>query len=871
MIRITTFFVSIWLMFTAVANAQNVNYADSVNAINKVLGNVSRFSLLRPQEKVYMHFDNTGYFKGETIRFKAYVKRCDTGRRTDLSSILYVELINPSGDIVEKRKLKITNGEASGDITVDSIMVTGFYEIRAYTRYMTNWGTSACFSRVFPIFKQPRQEGDYSRMEIDQFAYRKRLPNQRVDADSVIVQTYTHAMTVRFFPEGGDLVEGMTSRVAFTVSDEEGRHIPTTGYLTDPSGRRIATVSTDDEGRGVFTVRPEGKPLYLIVNNQKDKEKRYELPAPRPQGCVLHLDMERDDVIAADIHSSAAMQGRVVSYMLIHDGNIMECDTMVLRSENHIMFPRRRMPEGVSQLTIFGTNGQIHAERMLFICPAITTADSINITSTTTRLTPCCKVQFDIQAQPSASISFSAMDAATMTNGKVGNMKTWMLLSSDVRGYIDHPDYYFEADDREHRQAADLLMMIQGWRRYDFRMMTGETPFEHFQPIEDKLYIFGQIKSKRKKYTPDDVLLKAYLYNQQGQVIDGRLHTDSLGNYSFIVPDVEGEWNLQMQSMKEDKARNYYICIDRHFTPDRRYIYPDETSMLPIGKPNFSPNLMNPDSDDPDEHISITKKVHVLPTVKVKARRIIGDMTVTWYDETTARKYSNIFYNCEEDADHAADEGEYAPELNEWLESKNEFFTKRGDFRTGEIATLQNVIFSDEGPTYRNRPILWVVENNAYAVTGVPYSYIQKPDKLDVMYSNNGSGAVEIPVFIDEIKSVYISEDQTLLNHYVLSSGLQSLQPAIFFVFPYPTRAYKKTGLRRTHFQGFNVPTEFKMEDYSIMPPMEDFRRTLFWAPDVKTDVTGKAHIEFYNNSSCQSMMLSAEGIDTDGHPLIYE
>ena len=88
-----------------------------------------RFNLYTPQEKVYLHFDNTGYFKGEYIRFKAYVTRCDTEKRTDLSHVLYVELVNPSGDVVERRKLKIVNGEADGDIRVDSIQTTGFYEL----------------------------------------------------------------------------------------------------------------------------------------------------------------------------------------------------------------------------------------------------------------------------------------------------------------------------------------------------------------------------------------------------------------------------------------------------------------------------------------------------------------------------------------------------------------------------------------------------------------------------------------------------------------------------------------------------------------------------------------------------------------------
>jgi hypothetical protein len=139
------------------------------------------FSKYYPQEKVYLHLDNTGYFKGETIWFKAYVTRCDNGHTTDLSKVLYVELLNPSGDVVKTRKLKIEDGQAYGDIKVDNIMVTGFYEIRAYTRYMTNWGSNACYSRVLPIFKEPRKEGDYSNPTLDKFSYNKRLHDNRTE------------------------------------------------------------------------------------------------------------------------------------------------------------------------------------------------------------------------------------------------------------------------------------------------------------------------------------------------------------------------------------------------------------------------------------------------------------------------------------------------------------------------------------------------------------------------------------------------------------------------------------------------------------------------------------------------------------------
>lgn len=145
---------------------------------------VQQFSRIHPQEKVYLHFDNTGYFIGETIWFKAYVTRTDSDYPTNLSKVLYVELLNPSGEVVERRKLKLENGQAHGDIRLDNILTSGFYEVRAYTRYMTNWGTGACFSRVFPVFEEPKEEGNYERASINNSAWRRLMPDMREDSDT---------------------------------------------------------------------------------------------------------------------------------------------------------------------------------------------------------------------------------------------------------------------------------------------------------------------------------------------------------------------------------------------------------------------------------------------------------------------------------------------------------------------------------------------------------------------------------------------------------------------------------------------------------------------------------------------------------------
>ena len=140
---------------------------------------IDAFNRAYPQEKVYLHFDNTGYFIGETVRFKAYVVDCSLDSLSRLSSVLYVELVSPGGDVLDTRKIRLENGLGAGDIKLNNVLTSGFYEIRAYTRWMVNWGSEACFSRVFPVFRRPEKEGDYSRKIIDEKSGVWRLPDYR--------------------------------------------------------------------------------------------------------------------------------------------------------------------------------------------------------------------------------------------------------------------------------------------------------------------------------------------------------------------------------------------------------------------------------------------------------------------------------------------------------------------------------------------------------------------------------------------------------------------------------------------------------------------------------------------------------------------
>ena len=820
--------------------------SEETNRILSYLQKAMNFNKVVPQEKVYLHFDNMGYFENETLWFKAYVTRTDNGHPSDLSKVLYVELLNPMGDVIKTCKYPIDSlGVSHGDMKLDTLLGSGFYEVRAYTRYMTNWGTNAVFSRVFPVFKTPKEEGDYSDLNINSGLYKHREPNNRDKTDSLYFRAIDNGIDVRnlmttisvqFYPEGGDLIVGKRCRVAMMVVDDNGRPYESEGFLMNERGDVLTSIETDSLGRGCFEVVPDTGKLTFQMRNLKKSEKRqvqfFALPEAKREGCALRVDAVSERMLAT-IQCTDGICGNMLGYVLMHNGNIIRCDTIKAVPLLEIELDRKTMPEGVNQLTVFDSWGRIMAERFFFLCPKPDKADSIQVTALTQRLKPCGKVEMELHTYPNANLSFSAMDAQTMTNGKRGNMKTWMLLSSEVRGYIHNVDYYFESDDKKHRQDADLLLMIQGWRRYDWRLMSERYTFRKAQPIEDQFYLNGQLRVYRKRNPVAGVHLQAILYNKEGLSMIGDTKTDSVGNYAFKMPFLDGEWKMCIytarNTTKGEKIKTYYVGIDRQFSPTPRYITPTEAEILHPLKPNaFVKKPLQEWEEEEDAFVPITKKEHVLQNVTVKAKkRYFTNDNWRFKDESYGRRYATLYYNADKERDDALDRGESVPYLYSFLKAKNSLF-------------YYNEKNWTEPPRYDGYAINWIMDNGERPNMQVP------SDQL----------------WLDDIRSIYIAPSDPRVMDGSVNIYL--------YMHTYFTTASNK-GIRRTYFQGFNQPSTFKMEDYSVIPPMADFRRTIYWQPDITTDEQGKAKVEFFNNSTCEEMYISVEGMTPDGKVLVNE
>ena len=838
-------------IFLVIAYALSLPMAVCASSGKDVAELVNRFNLRYPREKVFLHFDNTAYYQNEIIWWKAYLLRTDNDSLGCLSRVLYVELVDPSGEILETKKCLVENGCANGEFLLSRYTQSGLYEVRAYTRYMLNWGDDCMFTRSLPVFKKPSERGNY---------LERRISAQVMLADGFSKEGCTTTVdgvryTVRFFPESGSLVKGQRGRMAFEVVDGNGLGVGANGTVRVGS-RDVATVATMHEGRGVFDYTPTSDKATLRLTLPDGKTRSYRLPEAGNAGWTMKVDALAFDRITwqTAYTPSSERKENETAMILIHNGKAKVVESPLMRSD---------MPVGCSQLALVDSYGRVLCSRMVFNHLGLNVGQ-VAVSTADSAIWPDKQMSLDITADTQASVSLSVCDAETQLAAETHNAATWLLLASDLKGYIRNPKYYLEKDDREHRQATDLLMMVQGWRKYDVECMDGVKAWEKVFPVEHGLLIDGRLKAYSKRSRIDGANLKVTLVSSMGSVLSGDVTTDSTGYYVFEVPECVGDWDMRMHTTLNDKNRRYYISINRNFSPPVTMPFPEitEEDSPIVPDMTFAVDRAHIDS------IPMDLRAHWLQQVEVKGKREWRSPREFWERESQGAKNASVRYDMVKAADIVADNGEEAPSLVEWLKSKNPLFNGFDNI-TGEqrAENATDNLFGD-GPTYDGKGIIWMVNNWFVCGTGMPSRGVKDMTANKMLAAND----VHIPYDISEIRSVYISTAVDDWKRILVAPQLEGNHYATIFIYTKPNNFVGKLkGERHTTFKAYSAP-----EDYGRMMTLMgddidggDYRRTLYWNPNVRLDAAGKGKVQFKNNSTCRHMTVSVAGFTKDGRPVI--
>ena len=493
--------------------AQLTRRSDGSYRFEPLLDRLYKFAMIIPQEKVYIHMDNTCYFQGDTIWFAAYLVKTSTDKPSDVSGVLYVELLNNEGYLVERKLIEMQNGRGHGFFALDNqIQYSGYYELRAYTRWQLNWGLyehkhsrvahnwfygrkedeklffrdyEKLYSRVFPVYDRPAEPGGFEH-DITSRIMRRTFKKDIDEAE--------RKPTLTLYPEGGNLVAGVENRVAFEAVMNDGEWLE--GTAPHPSLPEAEEIKTVSRGRGVFTIVPEAGKTYEVKFTTKDGlTVKAKLPKAEEQGVALAVRQEGDSIYIKTHPIGLAPDTLALTVM--HEGRVDEFK--MLKGNEVLRINNEKLKCGVNQVTVFDAQGRVYADRLFFVTKRKDMQPTLTIQGIRDDYLPYDSIGFDIQGRAkNAEISLSVYDA--LLHDELfdnANILTEMLLSSEIRGFVPAPGWFFEKDDEEHRQALDLLMMTQGWRRFNWRDMAVEGQWELTQPDERSPIIIGRAKVKK--------------------------------------------------------------------------------------------------------------------------------------------------------------------------------------------------------------------------------------------------------------------------------------------------------------------------------------------------------------------------------------
>jgi len=834
----------------------------TLNKLTRYVRIINHFSRNLPQEKVYVHMDNTCYYQGDDIWFSCYLVSSGQHQAGQLSKTMYVELLNPGGEVVETQILKVENSRCHGNFSLNKLpFYSGYYEVRAYTKYMLNFGEEVIFSRTFPVYDKPKKQGDYAEKSLLEYG-RGKYPLFRPKP------VKEKKVTLKFYPEGGHLVQGLSSRIAFEATDAYGNPIDIRGEIIGENKESLVGFKTLHDGRGVFTYTPannvqsDDKAPKISVSYQ-NKTYQFDLPTVQPAGVVLSVDnLVSSDSIGIRVQSHGSKAGELYGLVLMSGSTLQKHLMIDLSAGKPISFniDKTNLPAGVSRIVLFNSAGQSVADRLLFV----TQNEKLTIAQKADKATydPLEQVnmQFAITEQDTIPVetTFSVSIRDKQNDVKPDqDIQSNLLLMSEIRGYVHNPDYYFESTDSIHRQALDQLLMVQGWHRFNWDWVSGKKSFELKHRPEKAIEVNGQVVSFVKSVPKPKVNVSTLITqkNDSGKVVRSFMEnfvTDSLGRFRFAA-DVEGRWDMVFAVKEKGKTKDYRTVLDKLFSPEpKRYRYSDLFANIPTPEetsPAAKDSLIRIVNDSVTKTIpkinydsiarkGIQGKVHNLKEVVVKAKRNSKEKEIL-----EARQKSLVEYDVYAEQDKVRDKGGVGEQyLNDFLMKKNkEFYLSTG------YDSIGNTLM------YKNREVLFVLD---YKIT---------------TFEENR----KIPNYIraDYIKSIYVSESISAIIDYTDRNEIDPLSvtkkfTCVVFIevipgWKIPTEAGK--GVRKTWMDGYSKVKEFYSPNYSTLPPEADYRRTLYWNPSVKTDKEGKALIQFYNNSTCKSFSISAETITPQG------
>jgi len=516
------------------------------------------YSARFPQQKAYLHLDKAYYYAGGTLWFKAYLVDGMFHRPDSFTTNLYVELITPAGTQARIIRTRMENGFGFGDFSLSDTLPEGLYQIRAYTNWMQNFHPDYFFSKNIQILNPD---------------YKKRISPQQARKNLKTINKQEQEMVysdidVQFFPEGGDLVEGLESVVAFKAINKSGYGISIQGNVVDNDKNQVASIVTRHDGMGSFSLTPQpGKKYVAIVTNNR-KEYRFNLPGQMENGISLRIDEQNRDIRLLLSSNRPPTNDRVANEVMITGqvrGQMCYQSTVNLaEGPVTVAVSKSLFPTGIVQFTLFSGRMVPLAERLVFVNHHDFININLHVYDTITEqnerlvcmsLNTSDKFSDGIKSNLSVAVMYDNEEEREMPD----NILSHLLITSDLRGYIGHPEYYLRNAGTRTSEETDLLMLTHGWRKFDWtEILANDYPKVRF--VEEKgITIAGIITSELFSIPLKNCKVKLSVSEEFNDIFIQQ--TDKRGMFKFENMSYYDTMNVKIEAWRASGKRNLVILV----------------------------------------------------------------------------------------------------------------------------------------------------------------------------------------------------------------------------------------------------------------------------------------------------------------------
>tara|TARA_R110002072_G_scaffold303043_2_gene491840 strand:+ start:655 stop:3087 length:2433 start_codon:yes stop_codon:yes gene_type:complete len=771
-----------------------------INPLEQIIAGFKRYITELPREKVYIHIDRDDYAAGETIWLKAYLTAGPYHEASLLSNTIYVELINSSGEVIQQHQLFSPEGFAAGQLELDESLPTGNYLIRSYTNWMRNADEAYFFHKQVKIWNEKTQS-------------QEQLTQGNLD--------------IQFFPEGGSLVEGIMSKVVFKAIGTDGLGKFVKGIILDGE-KVIAEFESNQLGMGVFALLPEKGKQYKALIETNGQE--VILPSPLESGIVMSVTnspKSSDILIKIQATENSTLQA---VYLLVQTRGIV-CASSQADLSKKIIFvriPKAEFPSGIAQITALDETGNPLAERLVFIDHQ----DQMTITASMDKSVykPRERVQIDIEAKDkegnpvAANMSLSVFDGSQVAlNENKETIQSNLLLSSELKGHIESPGYYFNLTNQNREKDLDILMLTQGWRKFTIKQALSGNALDPIYRVERGLSIRGVLTDSKNNQPLEEGTVS---YLSLFPIAESKTATsNSTGEFEIHDLIFFDSTKVILQGNSRNR-KSATISIDRSYhSPSLAYHIPS----TPIRPGDLEQSFITKATERTaiEKAFDFDNSELALEGVEVKGKRIDAPSPIS--------------------SNYGAGTVQMQVAGNIGLENQQHPL----DLVKGRVAGVQ---ITGYGPSSK------------ILIQGV--GSINSSMEPLIMLN-------DFPIKLESLQTLPVHE----IQNYTVWKGPDT---AIFGargangVIGFYTKKEIGDAIaasekdERLQVIGYQIAKEFYSPKYPLQELNQakpDRRVTLFWTPNIQTDSSGKASVSFYNSDAENVIYGEIEGISSGGKP----